>query len=49
MLDPGAMGRFRVMGFGRDWPDGPNWPDGPDGVDGAPKAPLASFAYRLRR
>jgi SAM-dependent MidA family methyltransferase len=23
MLDPGAMGRFRVMGFGRDWPDGP--------------------------
>jgi SAM-dependent MidA family methyltransferase len=23
LLDPGAMGRFRVMGFGRDWPDGP--------------------------
>ncbi len=23
MLDPGAMGRFRVMGFGRDWPPGP--------------------------
>ncbi len=23
MLDPGAMGRFRVMGFGRDWPLGP--------------------------
>lgn len=36
MLDPGAMGRFRVMGFGRDWPDGPGGP------------PLAGFAYRLR-
>ena len=24
LLDPGAMGRFRVMGFGRDWPDGPS-------------------------
>jgi len=23
LLDPGAMGRFRVMGFGRDWPSGP--------------------------
>ena len=23
LLDPIAMGRFRVMGFGRDWPDGP--------------------------
>ncbi len=23
LLDPGAMGRFRVMGFGRAWPDGP--------------------------
>ena len=23
MLDPAAMGRFRVMGFGRAWPDGP--------------------------
>ena len=23
LLDPGAMGRFRVMGFGREWPDGP--------------------------
>jgi SAM-dependent MidA family methyltransferase len=23
MIDPGAMGRFRVMGFGRRWPDGP--------------------------
>ena len=40
MLDPGAMGRFRVMGFGRDWPDGP---------DGAGGPPLAGFAYRLRR
>jgi SAM-dependent MidA family methyltransferase len=23
LLDPGAMGRFRVMGFGRAWPAGP--------------------------
>ena len=23
LLDPAAMGRFRVMGFGRDWPEGP--------------------------
>jgi SAM-dependent MidA family methyltransferase len=23
MLDPSAMGRFRVMAFGRGWPDGP--------------------------
>jgi Uncharacterized conserved protein len=23
LLDPGAMGRFRVMAFGRDWPGGP--------------------------
>jgi SAM-dependent MidA family methyltransferase len=23
LLDPGAMGRFRVMGFGQGWPDGP--------------------------
>lgn len=23
LLDPSAMGRFRVMGFGRGWPDGP--------------------------
>lgn len=23
LLDPTAMGRFRVMGFGREWPDGP--------------------------
>ena len=23
LLDPAAMGRFRVMGFGRGWPEGP--------------------------
>ena len=23
LLDPGAMGRFRVIGFGRAWPEGP--------------------------
>ena len=23
LLDPSAMGRFRVMAFGRGWPDGP--------------------------
>jgi SAM-dependent MidA family methyltransferase len=23
LLDPSVMGRFRVMGFGRGWPDGP--------------------------
>ena len=23
LLDPAAMGRFRVMAFGRDWPTGP--------------------------
>jgi hypothetical protein len=22
MIDPAAMGRFRVMAFGRRWPDG---------------------------
>ena len=26
LLDPGAMGRFRVLGFGRAWPDGPPFP-----------------------
>ncbi|MGZ8514272.1 MAG: class I SAM-dependent methyltransferase [Candidatus Limnocylindrales bacterium] len=26
LLDPAAMGRFRVMGFGRAWPDGPPIP-----------------------
>lgn len=35
LLDPAAMGRFRVMAFGRDWPS--------DAADG----PLALFAYRL--
>jgi hypothetical protein len=23
LLDPAATGRFRVMGFGRAWPEGP--------------------------
>ncbi len=23
LLDPAAMGRFRVMAFARDWPAGP--------------------------
>lgn len=36
LLDPAAMGRFRVMAFGRGWP-----PTGPD----AP--PLGLFAFRL--
>jgi len=35
LLDPGAMGRFRVMAFGRDWPDR---------VD---DGPLSTFAFRL--
>jgi SAM-dependent MidA family methyltransferase len=36
LLDPAAMGRFRVMAFGRAWPDE------------APEAsPLALFAFRL--
>jgi len=35
LLDPAAMGRFRVMAFGRDWPPAP---DGP---------PLGLFAFRL--
>jgi SAM-dependent MidA family methyltransferase len=37
MLDPAAMGRFRVMGFGRDWPGGTHAP------------PLAGFAFRMGR
>ncbi len=37
MLDPAAMGRFRVMAFGRDWPDDPDAP------------PLALLAFRLPR
>ena len=36
LLDPAAMGRFQVMAFGRDWPDG-----------GGGEAPLGLFAYRL--
>ncbi|MDH4142417.1 MAG: SAM-dependent methyltransferase [Chloroflexota bacterium] len=35
LLDPAAMGRFRVMAFGRDWDDDP-------AAD-----PLRMFAYRL--
>jgi SAM-dependent MidA family methyltransferase len=36
LLDPAAMGRFRVMAFGRDWPA--NAPDEP---------PLGLFAFHL--
>lgn len=36
LLDPAAMGRFRVMAFGRDWPD-----VGPD------EPPLRLFAFSL--
>ncbi len=36
LLDPAAMGRFRVMAFGRDWPEAD-----------ADTAPLRLFAYRL--
>ena len=36
LLDPAAMGRFRVMAFGRDWP-----------AAGPAEAPLGLFAYRL--
>lgn len=35
LLDPAAMGRFRVMAFGRDWPAG-------DAI-----APLGLFSFRL--
>ena len=38
LLDPAAMGRFRVMAFGRDWPGVP-------GAQGA--APLSMFGFRL--
>ena len=31
LLDPAAMGRFRVMGFGRAWPDGPPIAGSPTG------------------
>ena len=37
LLDPGAMGRFRVMGFGRAWPPGPPCPVSPTGS--GPSAP----------
>ena len=36
LLDPAAMGRFRVMAFGRDWPGGTE------------ARPLAGFGYRVR-
>ena len=39
LLDPAATGRFRVMAFGRGWPDAPG------GLDARP---LAGFAYRVR-
>ena len=39
LLDPAATGRFRVMAFGRDWPDG-------RGSDQA--RPLAGFGYRAK-
>jgi SAM-dependent MidA family methyltransferase len=36
LLDPAAMGRFRVMAFGREWP-----------VSGPSEPPLGLFAFRL--
>ena len=39
LLDPAATGRFRVMAFGRGWPDAPG---------GAGARPLAGFGYRVR-
>jgi SAM-dependent MidA family methyltransferase len=36
LLDPAAMGRFRVMAFGRDWP-----------ADDSAGQPLGLFAFRL--
>ena len=43
LLDPGAMGRFRVMAFARDWPAGPllaglGFRLGGSGAGGAPEA-----------
>jgi SAM-dependent MidA family methyltransferase len=35
LLDPAAMGRFRVMAFGRDWPAAPD------------DLPLRLFSFRL--
>lgn len=37
LLDPGAMGRFRVMAFGRDWP----------AASGVAAPPLGLFAFRM--
>jgi SAM-dependent MidA family methyltransferase len=39
LLDPAAMGRFRVMAFGRDWPAGPPLPGFAYRIPGRP--PLA--------
>ena len=39
LLDPAATGRFRVMAFGRGWPDAPG---------GDQARPLAGFGYRAR-
>jgi SAM-dependent MidA family methyltransferase len=36
LLDPAAMGRFRVMAFGREWP-----------MSGSEERPLGLFAFRL--
>jgi SAM-dependent MidA family methyltransferase len=36
LLDPAAMGRFRLMAFGRDWP-----------ASGPSEPPLGLFAFRL--
>ena len=48
LLDPAAMGRFRVMGFGRDWPDGPPLAgfgyQGPGRRSRRPDAPAAQVA-----
>ena len=35
LMDPAAMGRFRVMAFGRDWPGDPD------------ERPLGLFSFRL--
>ena len=46
LLDPSAMGRFRVMAFGRDWPDGPPL----DGLSfRAPRSPTSPNGCRLTR
>ena len=38
LLDPAAMGRFRMMAFGRDWPADPTYPE---------ERPLGLFAFHL--